>query len=139
MKALTALVSLVLATGAQAQTAKEKSELSEQCGKQAKELFEKERGTGVSNLADGWQINNYENHYNFRLNKCFYLETSNIWHRDKPAPSDKLMKLLDLHENRQIAIYSKIERNAFVACLVQDKQCKSEEEWRALIKPFMED
>ena len=137
MKALAALLSLLfLTSGAWAQSLTEKYDLSERCGKRAEEIFAKAKAetTGLTIAAD-----NYENHYNFRLNKCFYLETSNIWHRDKPAPSDKLMKLLDLHENRQIAIYSKIERNAFVDCSVQDKRCTSEEEWRALIKPFMED
>jgi len=44
MKAFLALLSLVLATNALAQSLKEKSELSERCGKQAAEHFEKEWG-----------------------------------------------------------------------------------------------
>ena len=55
MNAIAALLGLVLATGAQAQSLKEKSELSEKCGKQAAERFEKEWGTGVCNHTDGRQ------------------------------------------------------------------------------------
>ena len=44
MNAIAALLGLMLATSAQAQSLKEKSELSERCGKQAAEHFEKEWG-----------------------------------------------------------------------------------------------
>jgi len=47
------------------------------------------------------------------------------------------MNLWDPHQNRLVASY--IKSDAFVSCVVQEKRCKSEEEWRALIKPFMED
>jgi len=58
----TALLSLLLATGAQAQSPKEK-ELSERCGKQAAERFAKEWGTGVFTHADGRQTTSkYEHH-----------------------------------------------------------------------------
>ncbi len=50
-----------------------------------------------------------------------------------------MMRLFDLNESRQIAYYSRIEGDAFVVCLAQNKRCYSEEEWQALIKPFMED
>ena len=67
----TALLGLVLASGAQAQSLKEKSELSEQCGKKAAELFEKSWGKRED------ELNHYESHYNSRLNKCFYVEWTN--------------------------------------------------------------
>jgi len=41
MKSIAALLSLVLASGAQAQSLKEKYELSEQCAKRAAEVFQK--------------------------------------------------------------------------------------------------
>ena len=51
MKAVAAAVSLgLLATGAQAQTAKEQHELSALCGKQAAERFEKSWGKGEDEL-----------------------------------------------------------------------------------------
>jgi len=52
------------------------------------------------------------------------------------------MRLYDLHESREIGVF--VGTTVFLEektahCWVQEKQCKSEEEWRALIKPFMED
>ena len=61
---------------AQAQTATERYNLQDRCGKVAAEVFAKEWGTGFSNTANGQAIAQYRNHYNFRLNKCFYLELS---------------------------------------------------------------
>ena len=65
------------------------------------------------------------------------MELSNTHLCDK-APR-RMMRLFDLNESRQIAYYSRIEGDASVVCLAQDKRCYSEEEWQALIKPFMED
>jgi hypothetical protein len=117
-------------TASYAQPNKEQYEL--QCGKWAAEVFAKEWDSGISNIASG----NYENHYNSRLNKCIYLEISNTYSRGKPF---RAMRLFDLNENREIATYSKIEGDAFVFCLVEGKVCRTEDEWRTLIKPFMED
>ena len=59
MKAIAVLLSLaLLATGAQAQTAEQKYELSERCGKQAEERYAKEVESRVLVTVD------YENHYN---------------------------------------------------------------------------
>ena len=138
MKAFLALLSLVLATNALAQSLKEKSELSERCGKQAAEHFEKEWGTGVFSHTDGRQTtSNYEHHYNSRLHKCLYLEVRDTHKSDRPPL--RMLNLLDLHEKRTIAKYSKLEGDRFAVCWVQDKRCHSEEEFRTLIKPFMED
>jgi len=139
MKLAIIAASLILAGSAPAQSLKAKYELSERCAKWAKEVFEKDWGTGVySNPADQyWIIGSYENHYNSRLNKCFYIEIEQIHNRGQKL---KMMILRDLNENIEIAGYSRVEGQAFVLCSVQGKEaCKSEEEWRALIKPFMED
>jgi len=138
MKALSVLLSLFLASSAQGQTAKEKSELSERCGKQAAERFEKEWGTGVFNHADGRQTtSNYEHHYSSRLHKCIYLEVRDTQKNDRPPL--RMLNLVDLHGKRTIGKYSKLEGDRFAVCWVQGERCASEEEWRALIKPFMED
>jgi hypothetical protein len=138
MKAIAALLSLLLASSAETQSAKEKYELSAQCEKRAAERFEREWGNGVFNHADGRQtISKYEHHYSTRLNKCFYLEIRDTFQSGK-APL-RMMNLVDLHENRTTGRYSKIAGDKFGVCLVQDKQCKTEEEWSELIKPFMED
>ena len=142
MKAVAAAVSLgLLATGAQAQSAKEKSELSAQCVKRAAETFRKYWGSGIFETDIAQIIVKYENHYNYRLNTCFYLEISDSYERGW-SPS-RLMKLYDLHENREIGALlsttvSLLEEKT-ASCWVQGKECKSEKEWRALIKPYMED
>ena len=129
MKAFAALVGFaLLATGAQAQSLKEKYDLSVQCGRQAAEAFKKETNS---------QATNYEDHYNFRLNKCFYIEITNGYDEHLKA-SVKDMMLYDLNGNRQIASYHKWG-NTVELCVVEQKQCKTEAEWLALIKPFMED
>ena len=127
MKLAIIAASLILAGSAQAQSLKEKYELSERCGKQAAETFRKDWKGFPSKRA------NYENHYNSRLNKCFYIEITNTYERK--IGLSRAMRLYDLYENKEIAGYDKLVG----ACYVQEKQCASEAEWRALIKPFMED
>jgi hypothetical protein len=48
-----------------------------------------------------------------------------------------MLTLSDLNERKAVAIYN--HRGDDVEHSVQQQQCKSEDEWRALIKPFMED
>jgi|SRR6516164_4147829 hypothetical protein len=129
----TVLLSLVLATEAQAQTLKE---LSEKCGKQAEEAFEKRLKSEVSE--EGHQITWGENHYNSRLRKCFVLEAREDVERG--VRERKQLKLIDLQGNREIGVYVFVYRQTTTTdCSVQGKQCNNEEEFRALIKPFMED
>jgi hypothetical protein len=132
MKALGALVGLaLLASGAQAQTAKEKYELQERCGKRAASAFaERLQGVQPGVATEAGNVANYESHYNSRLNKCFYLETLVVLHKEGVHNS---MTIFDINENKKYGAYIS------GTCYVQTKQCKTEEEWRALIKPFMED
>src|SRR5262245_7692801 len=131
MKALAASLSLLFfASGAEAQSLKENYELSERCGKRAEEVFAKAKAetTGLTIAAD-----NYENHYNSRLNKCLYLES-----HERGAM--RSLMLIDLNDHKEMGAY--IGQSGVqdpIKCVLQGRQCKSEEEWRALIKPFMED
>jgi hypothetical protein len=126
MRSTAALISFVLlASGAQAQSHQE-DEPSVRCGKLAAERF-----------ARDWREHakaNFANHYNVRLQKCFYLEDTAFY-----DGSQKISNLLDLLENKVIGTYDKIEGESFVLCSVQGKRCASEGEWKALIKPLMED
>jgi len=130
------------ATVAQAQTETERYNLQEQCGKRAVEVFGKEWGTGFSNTDKGQTIADHRHHYNLRLNKCFYLELSTIYPRERqysrPAGALSSSRLFDLQENREIGTYHQLE-DEIVACDVQGKECHSLLEYEALIKPFMED
>jgi hypothetical protein len=49
------------------------------------------------------------------------------------------MSLWDLIENKQYGDYVKGPFSKPLQCYAQTSYCQSEEEWRALIKPFMED
>jgi hypothetical protein len=109
-------------------------ELKERCGRQAAETFNKEWGSNVVNSKDGQTVANFENHYNARLNKCFYLEISTTYERDKkPLKSFRLFDLLDNKE------YATFIEGFLMHCQVGDRFCTSEAEWRELIRPFMED
>jgi hypothetical protein len=125
----------VLATGAQAQSL---NEFSEQCAKLAAEVFQKKWGSEGTKTADGrTTVSKYESHYNSRLKKCLYVEVRDS-SQSGTAPL-RMMDLVDLQENKTIGTYSKIAGDTFGVCLVQNTRCYSEEAWRALIKPFMED
>src|SRR6516162_8673032 len=97
-----AFISLALAgllsfsTYASAQPNKELYELQERCGKRAAEVFEREYIQIPNNKL------NYENHYNARLNKCFYLEISISYDRQDGKPTIfTLMRLYDLNDNKE--------------------------------------
>jgi hypothetical protein len=110
-------------------------ELKERCGRQAAETFNKEWGSNVVNNKDGGQtVANFENHYNARLNKCFYLEITTTYEQDKKP--FKSLRLFDLLDNKEYATFI---GDSLMHCEVRDRFCTSEAEWHELIKPFMVD
>jgi len=117
----------------QAQPNKELYDLQERCGKQADELYNQnhKRWSQTSPVSF-----NFEHHYSLSLNKCFYL----LINDSKPlGPNFKSMFLHDLNDKTQYyALYVK-HSGLLLGCQVRGKQCHSEQEWRELIKPFMED
>jgi len=121
---------------ARAQPDKVLYELQERCGKQAAEVFQKEWGAHVLNNKDGYTLADYENHYSPRLNKCFYLEKSNNVSKLKSGATMNTqgLTLYDLNENKQYG--------SFVTGTpgqVQGRDCRSEQEWRELARPFLEE
>jgi hypothetical protein len=116
-------------------------ELQERCGKRAAEFFRREYGTGLPKTEYGITMRfNYENHYSARLNKCFFLEIAVSWEKGK-LDSSKNMRLFDLNDNKELGNYDDgfCDGCGPISCKVQDKVCRSESEWRQLLKPFMED
>ncbi len=114
-------------------------ELQERCGKQARETFRSGWGGHVVN-STGWQtIANFENHYNVRLDKCFYIEMSTTYPpKTKHDKANEHFRLFDLNENKEYATYDHTEGLPLL-CYVGDRGCTTKEEWRALVKPFMEE
>ena len=90
----------------------------------------------VLDTEHGHTVFNYENHYSARLNKCFFLEIA-VSH--KPTNS-KIMRLFDLNENKEYGTFvSGPTESTPLACVVRGNTCRSESEWRQLLKSFMED
>jgi hypothetical protein len=118
---------------AQGQVDKARYELQERCGKQAAQTFKKEWGDGKY----GDTMGRYENHYSVRLNKCFYLEIATSFTRgDDGIRIIKIMRLYDLHENKEYGIFSE---GGLPVCGMLGTRCKSEAEWRQLAKPYLEE
>jgi hypothetical protein len=133
---------LCFSTYVSAQPNKELYELQERCGKRAAEFFRREHSPPVAKIEHGQMRFNYENHYSAQLNKCFFLEIANTYERIDGKPTiSKRMRLFDLNDNKEYGVFvaSICDGCGPMACSVQDKGCRSESEWRQLIKPFMED
>lgn len=104
----------------QMKTVKELYELQEKCGKRCEERFK-------NNYKPEYAM--YQSHYNKKLNKCFILV-----HFFK----QNIKALFDVNENKQYGIFSpNIEDKS--SCGVLEKECKTEDEWNALVKPYMEE
>jgi hypothetical protein len=112
--------------------------------------FDGNNGPPVSKTDYGTMMFNYENHYSARLNKCFFLEITTSFEKGK-LDSTKTMRLFDLNENREYGEFTSgptvtrpdgtplpVESTP-LACVVRGNTCRSESEWRQLVKPFMED
>jgi hypothetical protein len=122
-----------LISGAHAQPDKLLYELQDRCGKRAAEVFEK-RYAEISKDRDSHSTVDYENHYSARLNKCFFvLKLSSF------SDSIRGLVLIDLNENREIGSFSIAEPIHDWKCRFQGRNCRSEQEWRELARPFLED
>ena len=132
-------VTIVCASGASVHAAhpepnKVLYELQKRCGKEASNKFKKEMGRNITRIGQGKVIANYENHYNERLSRCFYL--LEITTTETGGTS---LRLFDLHENRDLGIFLGFDGSAPTECQVGDNLCHTEQEWRSLVKPFMEE
>jgi hypothetical protein len=128
---------LCFSTYASAQPNKVLYELQERCGKRAEELFRREYGPRDSKYG---MLFNYENHYSARLKKCFFLEIAVSQDKGR-LTATKDMRLFDLNEKKGYGLYMDgiCAGCGPISCKVQGKVCRSESEWRQLLKPFMED
>jgi len=131
---VTLIVLCCLPTLVQAQNSSDRYTLQERCGKQAATTFKSDWGGNISNTDKGQVIANYENHYSERLNKCFYLEISETFEKGK-SESFKLFRLYDINEDKEYATYMS---GAPLHCVVDEEICHSEQEFKQLIKQFME-
>src|SRR4029077_18872831 len=78
-------------------------DLSERCGRTAREWFKQFYGTGETKGLDSQTTTGYENHYNAKLKKCFALVQSNTNSKDTKTGISRysLMRILaDVNENK---------------------------------------
>lgn len=125
-------------------TAKDDYELQERCGKRAVERIKEIGGEGVSSDKDRQYITTYTNHYNTRLTKCFVvLRVEGIPKgksdaKDLGISTDKT--LWDINENKQYGEFFRFFKTSNAnECEVGGKACRSESEWDALVRPYMEE
>lgn len=107
-------------------------QLQKQCGEDSKEFY---KGNYTESIHYKSMFTSYHNHYNENLNKCFILVD---------VINERYSKtyLYDVNENNypygRLEII--IEKDGRIqTCSVKKKQCKSEDEWNSLIKPYMEE
>ena len=117
------------------------AELRERCVKRTEEIWKKKFGVNdISNTKDGQIISKYENHYNATLDKCFYLTRSDIIGKKKVT---KVERLFDVDENKEYGRFTGGNGDTFHICVMfvgkDTHRCSSEDDWRGLIKRYMED
>ncbi|BBZ95894.1 hypothetical protein [Bradyrhizobium diazoefficiens] len=129
-KTVIALLAFALTIGAvSAQNRKEIYELQERCGKRAEQIYEKDFPVGERK-----GLESFENHYNIRLNRCFILEQNTMITKDAgKSYTIRMLTLVDVNDNKVYGSFSSLN------CAVQNVTCRSEQEFRSLIRQFMED
>jgi hypothetical protein len=110
-------------------------ELQKRCGKQASNKFKKEMGRNITRISEGKAIASYENHYNARLNRCLSL----LEIRTIGETGGTSLRLFELHEKSNLGKFFGFDGSEPTECKVGDNFCHTEQEWRELVKPFMED
>ena len=103
---LVVIVVCAMTLSARAQNRKEIYELQERCGKRAEQIFEKDFP-----VAERKGLEQFENHYNIRLNRCFILE-------ENTTHSIKILTLIDVNDNKSYGSFSP------PSCEVQNVPCK---------------
>jgi hypothetical protein len=115
-------------------------ELQERCGKTASEVFKKEYGSGLSSDENATRTSDYTNHYNAKLNKCFIVIRETTFTKNKEIGWYLNRFLIDVNENKEYGSFAKFQKELKPqSCVVGVRQCSSEAEWDALIKPYMEE
>ena len=120
-------------------TKQQVSELSEQCGKKAREEFRRGWKDGTVATADGNKTAEFTNHYSVKLKTCFYLLTVNH------TASTLGKTLFDINEGEQYGEYlgpatdESPAASQPASCRVTGFYCASRREWEVLIGPYMED
>jgi hypothetical protein len=120
---------------------KVEDELRERCSKRSEEIWREKFGLNkISNKKGEHSISKYKNHYNAALGKCFYLTRSDIIGKKKVT---KIERLFEVDDKKEYGSFTGGNEDSFHICVLfvgkATQKCSSEDEWRGLIKPYMED
>jgi hypothetical protein len=124
--------------------------LAARCGKDVAAWFKQEFGItgggGIVKIEDGSATVGYENHYNRKFNKCIVLQQYDECSGNPNVTlSTRQLTLWDHNDNKSIGFYfatqdlKSYKFNSAGPCNVNETTCGSEEEWRTLAKPYMEE
>jgi len=134
---------------APALSAQQVHELSEQCATRSSGQFRRDWKGGTVITPQGRMTADFVNHYNAKLNTCFYLLTVRHATEDGgqggASGGTVSIKLFDIGDGEQYGEYS---GPAVVgspptrlpdACTIESMYCASMREWDVLLQPYMED
>jgi hypothetical protein len=124
-------------------SAREDYEMRERCGKVAADWFKNYFGSKETESyvtpAD------YSNHYNRKLNKCFVLANGTSYPKSKRNKNDKFSYekfvqaiLLDVNENKLYGGFFETD-GKLDSCKVLEVPCTSLDDWKRLVRSYMED
>ena len=123
---------------AEAISAKDLYELQDICSKTCGDWFEKEWGNGKVKTDDGFMTSTYQSHYNKTMNKCFILHKTTSFSN---KPNSNVMEsegIWDIQSNEDYGYFDSLN-NALMVCDVRGVKCKSHNEWKSLIRTYMND
>jgi len=120
--------------------------LQKQCAEEAKKFFlENGNKLGVWSDQKDTYMGSFECHYNKKLDKCFILAQTTTYSKNKKEddPVWYFLDLFDVFEGKRYGIFIREQHKNFNwpvrQCEVNGKICSNEEEFRNLIRPYMEE
>lgn len=126
------LIALLISAPTMALAQQANLDLQERCAVQAQKTFASDSDPNNGDSRD------YTSHYSVKWNRCF-IEIDTM-----PAAGGSTSIILDAYERRFFASYYATPKYEMVGCIVTDPKsdivtyCKSEEEFKNLIKAYME-
>jgi hypothetical protein len=117
-------------------------ELQQQCAQDARDWYEHQHAWEAPDSGGARITSTYRDHYSAKLGRCYIVvdrSTSNTEARSGEVISLKTSTLTDVRANRDIGNANWFGSNdAFSQCQVNGTACLSKQEWRELLKPYME-
>jgi hypothetical protein len=117
----------------------EVAHLREKCRISAEKYFTGRFGSGIRYDDFGQRIDTYTNHYNEKLNKCFILIETVVIPNYKIFRTSRAKTLLEIYKDTYYGSYGIARDGSVNPCEMLKKECHSEEEWYALVKPYTEE